>query len=58
MRIEEKTKEILKAGVFIESYGNWALTKEQALKAIDALEEAGIGILGGDVYERIRTYPF
>lgn len=28
---------------------NWALSKEQALTAIDCLRDAGIAVLGGDV---------
>lgn len=30
---------------------NWALTREQALNALDQLENEGIGVLGGDVLE-------
>jgi len=44
---------ILIVGRFLENIGvrNWALTKEQALIALDQFEAEGIAVLGGDVYE-------
>lgn len=44
---------ILKVGRSLEDVGvyNWALTKAEALMALDRLEAEGIAILGGDVYE-------
>lgn len=47
---------ILKVGRSLEDVGvcNWALTKEEALMALDRLETEGIAILGGDVYEMQR----
>ncbi|SFJ07622.1 Immunity protein 40 [Desulfomicrobium apsheronum] len=43
---------ILKVGRSLEDVGvyNWALTKTEALMALDRLEAEGIAILGGDVY--------
>ena len=45
-------EEILKMGkpLFESGTNNWALTKEQALSAIDQFYCLGIAILGGDVY--------
>ena len=40
----------------MESIGvkNWALSKEDAIKALDRFYELQIPILGGDVYENIN----
>ncbi|MCH6199871.1 Imm40 family immunity protein [Aquiflexum sp. LQ15W] len=48
--------EILKVGVSLESIGvkNWALSKEDAVKALDTFYELQIPILGGDVCESIN----
>lgn len=48
--------EILKVGVSLESIGvkNWALSKEDAVKALDRFYELQIPILGGDVCENIN----
>lgn len=48
----EDVDRVLRAGRFLEKWGvrNWALTREQALTAIDQLAEARIGVLGGDVW--------
>ena len=48
--------EILKVGFSLESIGvkNWALSKEDAVKALDKFYELQIPILGGDVCERIN----
>ncbi len=48
--------EILKIGLPLHDYGvnNWALTKEQALSALDKFMTAQISILGGDVFEKIN----
>lgn len=48
--------EILKIGVPLESIGvkNWALSKEDAIKALDRFYELQIPILGGDVCENIN----
>lgn len=52
--------EILSVGIPMP-YGikNWALTKEQALSALDAFFAADIAILGGDVCPEIngRIFP-
>lgn len=44
--------EILKQGYFLgkEGVNNWALSKQQALKALDELLIKKFSILGGDVY--------
>lgn len=54
MLLSDQVIEIFKVGHFIDECQNWALTKEQALNAIDQLEKIGIAILGGDVYERVK----
>lgn len=48
--------EILKIGVSLELIGvkNWALSKEDAIKALDRFYELQIPILGGDVCENIN----
>lgn len=45
--------EVLKVGVWLGEYGinNWALTKSQALEALDKLLVLRIAVLGGDVVE-------
>lgn len=49
----KKSDEILSIGHYLEKDGikNWALAKDQALKALDRFLAAEIPILGGDVYE-------
>lgn len=49
----KKSDNILKVGFPLNDIGvlNWALTREQALSALDQFEVEGIPILGGDVYE-------
>ena len=53
----KKSDAILKIGFYLESVGvhNWALTKKQALMALDKFEIEGIAILGGDVYEKRKN---
>lgn len=43
---------ILSQGISLEEYGtrNWALTRGQALDALDKLTLIGVPISGGDVY--------
>ena len=43
---------ILSIGLSLEYCGvkNWALTRQQALLALERLEKYGIAVLGGDVY--------
>jgi hypothetical protein len=38
--------------MFLDCLGvrNWALSRDNALRAIDDLEDFGVAILGGDVY--------
>lgn len=45
-----KADRILSVGVWLGPHHfNWALTKEQALSAIDQLRDANVLVLGGDV---------
>src|SRR5688572_6073976 len=50
-----KIDEILKVGYQLTEIGlnNWALTKSQALSALEKFLEYGIPVLGGDVCENI-----
>ena len=43
---------ILSAGMSLESVGvrNWALSRDDALEALNRLEALGVGVLGVDVY--------
>jgi Immunity protein 40 len=52
------TNEILSVGKTLSNFGvhNWALTKVQALIAVEQLTSLGIPILGGDVYEERDGY--
>jgi len=47
---------ILNKGVPLQDLGinNWALDRGQSLSALEELEQAGVAILGGDVYELIE----
>lgn len=47
-----KIDELLSLGQSLESYGilNYALSRDDALDALDKLEVMGVAILGGDVY--------
>jgi hypothetical protein len=47
-----EVKEILGIGISLDVIGvnNWALSKEQALIALEKLFSIGVPILGGDVY--------
>lgn len=49
----KKIDEVLKVGKWLGDYGtnNWALTKSQALEALDKLLALNIAVLGGDVLE-------
>jgi len=44
-------KNILSKGIHLAEIGinNWALTKKQAITALESLEDKGIGVSGGDV---------
>ncbi|MDP2890916.1 MAG: Imm40 family immunity protein [Bacteroidota bacterium] len=46
---------ILKVGHSLDNVGvqNWALTKDQALNALEQFSTLEISILGGDVYEYV-----
>jgi hypothetical protein len=52
----DKIDPLLKIGTPLESVGvrNWALTKADALRALENLFEMGVGIAGGDVYKRVN----
>ena len=49
----KKVESIISSGVALHDTGvsNWALSKEQALDALDKFEAEKISVLGGDVYE-------
>jgi hypothetical protein len=51
----EQIDPILSCGVSLEHLGvrNWALGRDDALRAIYELEAFGIAILGGDVYQLV-----
>jgi hypothetical protein len=51
-----KIESILKMGKPLDSIGvnNWALSKKEALIAIEKLTQECVPILGGDVYEMIN----
>jgi len=53
-------KKILSSGLYlleIIGHNNWALTKEQTLKAICEFEKQNIAILGGEVFKIIDGEP-
>jgi hypothetical protein len=51
----EQIDPILSRGISLENFGvrNWALDRDNALRAIYELEASGISILGGDVYQLV-----
>lgn len=53
MAWSKKVESIISSGVALHDTGvsNWALSKEQALNALDKFEVEKISVLGGDVYE-------
>ena len=53
MAWSKKIESIISNGIALHDTGvsNWALSKEQALKALDKFEAEKISVLGGDVYE-------
>ncbi len=55
MAWSEDVKKILEGGIPLASVGidNWALNKDQAMRAFDEFERQKIPILGGDVYEMV-----
>ncbi|HET9825991.1 MAG TPA: Imm40 family immunity protein [Chitinophagaceae bacterium] len=52
----DRIDEVLRVGRQLNAIGlrNWALTKPQALIALEKFSEFGIPVLGGDVYENIE----
>ena len=55
----EDAQQILSQGLPLHQWGinNWALSKQQAMSAIDELEGIGIPILGGDVFRIANSVP-
>lgn len=53
MAWSKKVESIISSGLALHYIGisNWALSKEQALDALDKFEAEKIAVLGGDVYE-------
>ena len=53
MAWSKKVESIISKGISLHNSGvsNWALTKDQALAALDQFEAKKISVLGGDVYE-------
>lgn len=53
MNWTEQSKTILSCGMPLEEKGinNWALTRDQALKALNKFKNINIPVLGGDVGE-------
>jgi len=54
-----KIESVISSGIPLNHLGinNWALNKEQAVRALDELEKAGVPVLGGDVYEIVDDIP-
>jgi hypothetical protein len=52
----ERIDPVLKIGTPLEGVGvrNWALTKADALRALENLLEMEVGIAGGDVYKLVN----
>lgn len=59
MAWSEDVRNILAGGIPLSSIGvdNWALTKEQAMLALEEFERRNMPVLGGDVYELVDAYP-
>jgi hypothetical protein len=51
----EQIDTVLSCGISLEHLGvrNWALRRDDALRAIYELQALGISILGGDVYQLV-----
>lgn len=52
----EQIDSILSVGIWVGviiGTSNWALTRQEALHALDQLEELGVSILGGEVCHRV-----
>ena len=50
--MDEKLREILSGGKSLAAYGshNWALSRSETIRAIDAIEREARVLLGGDVW--------
>jgi hypothetical protein len=59
MAWSEKVELIISCGIPLHGAGvsNWALSKEQALDALNKFEAQRISVLGGDVYKLINGEP-
>lgn len=59
MAWSEKIESFLSCGIALHDSGisNWALSKDQALLAIDKFESQKLPVLGGDVYELAEGVP-
>lgn len=55
MTRSEKIESVVSCGISWDDFGvnNWALTKEQALSALDRFSLENIFVLGGDVYQLV-----
>lgn len=51
----EQIDSILSCGISLDCVGikNWALRRDDAIRAINELEALGVPILGGDVYQLV-----
>jgi len=59
MAWSKKVESIISSGIALHETGitNWALSKEQALEALNKFEYENISVLGGDVYELNEGEP-
>ena len=57
--MDSKTKKIIVCGIplFCIGVNNWALTKDQALMALDIFKEQGVAIIGGDIFTICNGQP-
>ncbi|WP_447588170.1 Imm40 family immunity protein [Aquipseudomonas campi] len=55
----EQIDSILSCGISLDCVGvkNWALGRDDAVRAINELETLGFSVLGGDVYQLVGEYP-
>jgi hypothetical protein len=55
----EQIDSILSYGISLSCVGvkNWALERDNALRAVNELEALGFPVLGGDVYQLVDEFP-
>lgn len=55
----EQIDSILSYGISLSCVGvkNWALGRDDAIRAINELEALGFPVLGGDVYQLVGEFP-